>query len=655
MNPQFSQPKGAVSKETNKDSIARKFGCKKSEVLYAKTGAGLTGYKVIYDKVSQRSYALPSNLPAGATITSLTDGVLVHSAGTVDLGALAVLRGEFVTLAENFTSGFTIRVKNEVVSDGTYLYRWAGSLPKTVAAGATVANTGGESASSWVLSDQLWNQLKDIDGAVNHPELQMARWRDQGDIRGWNGDINAAIVSNRIMGKTTKIPAGTKVTGQITVYDYTHIQGEGVDCSILKPSAGLSGYLVISDQANSLWGTQSLNGVRGVIIEDLTLDGDKINSPGASGIGIYGWNTCLKGVKIINFAGNGLRTEWADSGNASGGMEGTFSDLIIDKSGEHGWQFAGPHDSVVKNVIIISSSQKTSGAYDGLYLERGNARWSGVHVWTSADDNRSRYAVHIAREAQGNEFSLSHFEGANKNVLIDGNNTTLDSTCKVYYPWNQDNVIVNGSNVRLECYIGEEYKGIGLPLATGVTFGGTYGGPSGCIVDCIVNGCEAGAFYFGASSGYNKVRVIGYSQSTTTIGFGGSPAPTDTVDIEISGGKRTVFKQQMVLPNISIGEIAATGSSQTDAAAVDYTFNIRQITSGASGAGIKLPNTAQAGTGFKLTVVNTTGVEIKVYPNDGNNILGLGLNNPLALSGLQAAEFIVKDGSLGTWLCLKGA
>lgn len=150
MNPQFSQPKGAVSKETNKDSIARKFGCKKSEVLYAKTGAGLTGYKVIYDKVSQRSYALPSDVPAGATVTSLIDGVLVHSAGTVDLGALAVLRDEFVTLVENFTSGFTIRVKNEVVSDGTYLYRWAGSLPKTVNASSTVAGTGGISPSNWV-------------------------------------------------------------------------------------------------------------------------------------------------------------------------------------------------------------------------------------------------------------------------------------------------------------------------------------------------------------------------------------------------------------------------------------------------------------------------------------------------------------------------
>lgn len=149
MNPQFSQPKGSVSKETNKEAIARRFGCKKSEVVYAKPGQSLSGYKVIYDKATERAYALPANLGA-VTITSITDGVLTHSSGTVDLGALAVLRGEYVNLIENFTTGFTIRVKNEVVNDGTNLYRWAGSLPKTVANNSSVASTGGESTNAWV-------------------------------------------------------------------------------------------------------------------------------------------------------------------------------------------------------------------------------------------------------------------------------------------------------------------------------------------------------------------------------------------------------------------------------------------------------------------------------------------------------------------------
>ncbi|AHZ60301.1 putative tailspike protein [Dickeya phage phiDP23.1] len=150
MNPQFSQPKGSVGKETNKDSIARKFGCKKSDVLYAKVGAVLTGYKVIYDNVTQRSYALPSNLPTGATITSLTDGILVHNTGTIDLGALAVLRGEFITVGGTFTVGGTLGVKNELMTHDDGKYRWGGTFPKIVPSGSSPETSGGISPTTWI-------------------------------------------------------------------------------------------------------------------------------------------------------------------------------------------------------------------------------------------------------------------------------------------------------------------------------------------------------------------------------------------------------------------------------------------------------------------------------------------------------------------------
>lgn len=132
---------GSTGIMSNKQAIARRFGVKQSEVVYFSSGQALDGFKVIYDKPSQRAYALPSNLGA-VTANTLVDGILTHSGGTVDLGALAVLREEFVTLVENFTSGFTIRVKNELVSDGQSLYRWDGALPKTVDAGGSVSSDG---------------------------------------------------------------------------------------------------------------------------------------------------------------------------------------------------------------------------------------------------------------------------------------------------------------------------------------------------------------------------------------------------------------------------------------------------------------------------------------------------------------------------------
>lgn len=53
MNPQFSQPGGSVSKDVNKQSIARVFGVKLNEVSYLRVGLIIDSYKIIYEKVSQ--------------------------------------------------------------------------------------------------------------------------------------------------------------------------------------------------------------------------------------------------------------------------------------------------------------------------------------------------------------------------------------------------------------------------------------------------------------------------------------------------------------------------------------------------------------------------------------------------------------------------
>ena len=53
MNPQFSQAGGSVSKDVNKQSIARVFGVKMSEVAYLKAGLVVDSYKVLYDKTTQ--------------------------------------------------------------------------------------------------------------------------------------------------------------------------------------------------------------------------------------------------------------------------------------------------------------------------------------------------------------------------------------------------------------------------------------------------------------------------------------------------------------------------------------------------------------------------------------------------------------------------
>lgn len=168
MNEMFSQGgKGSTGILTNKQAVARHFGVKQSEVIYFSAGALLSGYKVIYDKVSQRAYSLPADLGSGVTATSLSAaGVLVHSAGNVDLGALAVTREEYVTLPGSFDSGVTVNTKNELVTFTDGKYRWNGTLPKDVPADSTPATTGGVGEGAWVNVgvSALRNELASIIG-----------------------------------------------------------------------------------------------------------------------------------------------------------------------------------------------------------------------------------------------------------------------------------------------------------------------------------------------------------------------------------------------------------------------------------------------------------------------------------------------------------
>ena len=184
MNPQFNQPKGSTTFYSNKQAVARKFGVKASEVLFAASGASLTGMKVIFEPSTERFYSLPTGL--STTVTSLADGILVHSGGTVDLGALAVSRKEYVTLAGDFTSGQTIRVKNEILLYNGDQYIWQGALPKTVAQNSTPDSSGGVGSGAWALIQPpykggLADEVKVWLNVFLDPTYLVSRWGAIGD------------------------------------------------------------------------------------------------------------------------------------------------------------------------------------------------------------------------------------------------------------------------------------------------------------------------------------------------------------------------------------------------------------------------------------------------------------------------------------------
>ena len=142
---------------------------------------------------------------------------------------------------DSFQAGATLTLPNQTLRDtstGEY-YRWDGVFPKVVPAGSTPANSGGVSIGAWlsVGDATLRGQITDPDGATKYHELQTARWRDEGDIRGWggfSGDITQAIndafaaVSARGGGKV-KIPEGVFTVNFDDIPVGVHLDGAGCD------------------------------------------------------------------------------------------------------------------------------------------------------------------------------------------------------------------------------------------------------------------------------------------------------------------------------------------------------------------------------------------------------------------------------------------
>lgn len=73
MNNYLSQPKGTTSKLINKQIIARMFGYKHSDVIFATLGSVITGSALIYEPTSQNVYYTPTGAEGSITSISVTD------------------------------------------------------------------------------------------------------------------------------------------------------------------------------------------------------------------------------------------------------------------------------------------------------------------------------------------------------------------------------------------------------------------------------------------------------------------------------------------------------------------------------------------------------------------------------------------------------
>lgn len=157
----------------------------------------------------------------GASIDYATNQVT----GQVQKTMPAILRDiGFEPASFDFTTGGTLTSsdRNKAVlwpmadgGDGDWYY-WEGALPKVIPAASTPSSAGGVASGTWrpVGDVQLRKQISDPNGATLYPELQMARWRDEGDVRGWGAACDADYLTGTGTDDTAAIQAAILTCGE---------------------------------------------------------------------------------------------------------------------------------------------------------------------------------------------------------------------------------------------------------------------------------------------------------------------------------------------------------------------------------------------------------------------------------------------------------
>lgn len=111
MNEMFSQGgKGSTGILTNKQAIARAYGIKQSEVSYLEVGKPVTGYLIVYDKVTQTCWI--NGTATGNTISWVISNdtlILVTNTGTYTLSKGIPYTSENLNIVENPFTGYNVR------------------------------------------------------------------------------------------------------------------------------------------------------------------------------------------------------------------------------------------------------------------------------------------------------------------------------------------------------------------------------------------------------------------------------------------------------------------------------------------------------------------------------------------------------------------
>ncbi len=304
-----------------------------------------------------------------------------------------------------FAAGATLKSEKDFIWDDVKenWFYWAGDFDKIVPPGSTPENTGGVGSGKWLsVGDAvLRSQISDPDGASSYPELQMARWRDEGDVRGWGakGDgvaNDTAAIQEAINQKDyIKIPVGTFMFSSLNIRDGVSINGSGYTQTTLKQISGTNSTAVIANANN-------------FEITNLGIDCNYFTSAWNAATGVLG-NTSGNGLEVQGFGFTidillnnvpGIGAWFKDPGAENSASRIALYDIsIVGRDfGQEGIIIQGPNDGILRKAWIgragilprplAESSVATSTVYpgsevDGIVIDGANIEIGDVHTYAA--------------------------------------------------------------------------------------------------------------------------------------------------------------------------------------------------------------------------------------------------------------------------------
>ena len=318
----------------------------------------------------------------------------------------------------SFEEGATANNKTDAVwyIAGGQCYTWDGALPKDVPVRSTPASTGGVGLGAWlsVGDAALRSQISDPDGASRYPELQMARWRDEGDVRGWGAKPDTSFDSSAAI---TDAIAWAVSTGNDLKASGVYRCSAGITLPTGRYSIDFTGSKLIFDAGVSTAVTIGTAGpapyrgtIRGLHVEKTNFEG--------SDIGILLLNCVEHSIEnpvVTNFS----KAVAAIPGASSRVAYGTIYNPAFTNH-EYGF-YAKPPASSYVNENTISGGRFASNVngrlIDQIYLDNATGqgvqhnRFIGVSIeGYNGSGACGRTAINVVNDANQNIFSFCRTE-----------------------------------------------------------------------------------------------------------------------------------------------------------------------------------------------------------------------------------------------------